>query len=146
MCVAWRRVGQIPGGEIEESKVLDGVMLNKDVTHPKMRRRIENPRIILLDCPIEYKKAESQMSIEVKGENDWNRILQIEEEYIKNMCDDIIRLKPDLVITEKGLSGAYRPCSDGMCPPPALPSADRPRRWPSAHPSSRSHQTSRSTT
>jgi len=83
-------------------------MLNKDVTHPKMRRRIENPRIILLDCPIEYKKAESQMSIEVKGENDWNRILQIEEEYIKNMCDDIIRLKPDLVITEKGLSGACR--------------------------------------
>ena len=29
------------------------------MTHPKMRRRMENPRIILLDCPLEYKKAES---------------------------------------------------------------------------------------
>lgn len=39
-------------------QVLDGVMFNKDVTHSKMRRRIENPRILLLDCPLEYKKGE----------------------------------------------------------------------------------------
>ena len=37
----YARVEKIPGGEIEDSKVLDGVMLNKDITHPKMRRRIE---------------------------------------------------------------------------------------------------------
>jgi T-complex protein 1 subunit gamma len=56
----YARVEKVPGGEIEMSRVLDGVMLNKDVTHPKMRRRIVNPRIILLDCPLEYKKGESQ--------------------------------------------------------------------------------------
>jgi hypothetical protein len=38
---------QIPGGELSESCVLDGIMLNKDIVHPKMRRRIENPRIVL---------------------------------------------------------------------------------------------------
>ena len=52
---------QIPGGSLEESEVLKGVMVNKDVTHAKMRRRIENPRIILLDCPLEYKKGESMV-------------------------------------------------------------------------------------
>ena len=46
---------------MEESCVLRGVMLNKDVTHPKMRRRIEKPRIVLLDCNLEYKKGESQV-------------------------------------------------------------------------------------
>lgn len=35
------KVEKIPGGSIEDSKILDGVMLNKDVTHPKMRRYIE---------------------------------------------------------------------------------------------------------
>ena len=54
---------QIPGGTIEESQVLRGVLVNKDVTHPKMRRRIENPRILLLDCTLEYKKGESQVSL-----------------------------------------------------------------------------------
>ena len=99
----YAKVEKIPGGEIEDSKVLDGVMLNKDITHPKMRRLIKNPRVILLDCPLEYKKGESQTNIEISKEDDWNRILQIEEEQVKLMTDAILALKPDLVITEKGV-------------------------------------------
>ena len=100
----YARVEKIPGGQIEDSRVLDGVMLNKDITHPRMRRRIENPRILLLDCTLEYKKGESQTAIEVSKEEDWNRILQIEEEQVKHMCEQILKHKPDLVITEKGVS------------------------------------------
>lgn len=100
----YARVEKIPGGEIEDSRVLDGVMFNKDITHPKMRRKIENPRVLLLDCPLEYKKGESQTAIEISKESDWNRVLQIEEEQVKQMCDSIIASKPDLVITEKGVS------------------------------------------
>lgn len=99
------KVEKVPGGEIEDSRVLDGVMVNKDITHPKMRRRIENPRVVLLDCPLEYKKGESQTNIEISKEEDWNRILQIEEEQVKHMCEAILAVKPDLVITEKGVSG-----------------------------------------
>lgn len=100
----YARVEKIPGGEIESSTVLDGVMLNKDVTHPKMRRRIENPRIILLDCPLEYKKGESQTNIEITKEEDWNRILEIEEDQIKQICSKLLEFKPELVFTEKGVS------------------------------------------
>jgi T-complex protein 1 subunit gamma len=100
----YARVEKVPGGEIEDSVVLDGVMLNKDITHPKMRRRIENPRIVLLDCTLEYKKGESQTNIEITKEEDWNRVLQIEEEQVRALCDAIIAVKPDLVITEKGVS------------------------------------------
>lgn len=101
----YARVEKVPGGEIEDCRVLRGVMINKDVTHPKMRRRIENPRVVLLDCPLEYKKGESQTNIEIQKEEDWNRVLQIEEEQIKTMCEKIIEFKPDLVFTEKGVSG-----------------------------------------
>ncbi|ORX33603.1 chaperonin Cpn60/TCP-1 family [Kockovaella imperatae] len=100
----YARVEKVPGGEIEDCRVLKGVMLNKDVTHPKMRRRIEKPRIVLLDCPLEYKKGESQTNIEISKEEDWNRVLQIEEEQIRSMCDKIVEFKPDLVFTEKGVS------------------------------------------
>jgi T-complex protein 1 subunit gamma len=103
----YARIEKIPGGEIEDSQVLDGVMVNKDITHPKMRRRIENPKVMLLDCSLEYKKGESQTNIEISKEEDWKRILEIEEEQVKAMCDAIIALKPDLVITEKGVSGMF---------------------------------------
>jgi T-complex protein 1 subunit gamma len=69
-----------------------------------MRRRIENPRVLLLDCPLEYKKGESNTNIECKEEGDWERLLKLEEEYVENMCAQIIAMRPDVVITEKGLS------------------------------------------
>lgn len=100
----YAKVEKIPGGSIDDSTVLRGVMLNKDVTHPKMRRRIENPRIVLLDCSLEYKKGESQTNVEITGDTDFTKLLQIEEEFVQRICDDIIAVKPDLVFTEKGVS------------------------------------------
>jgi T-complex protein 1 subunit gamma len=98
------RVEKIPGGEESDCRVMSGVMLNKDVTHSKMRRRIEKPRILLLDCSLEYKKGESQTSVEIVKEDDWNKLLKLEEEHVQQLCADIIRAKPDIVFTEKGVS------------------------------------------
>lgn len=98
------RIEKIPGGELSECNVLDGVMFNKDVTHAKMRRRIENPRILLLDCPLEYKKGESQTNVEIMNEEDFNALLRQEEDYIEQICANIVAFKPDIVITEKGVS------------------------------------------
>jgi T-complex protein 1 subunit gamma len=103
----YARVEKVPGGEIEQSQVLSGVMLNKDITHPSMKRRIANPRIVLLDCPLEYKKGESQTNMEISKEGDWARAQDIEEEQVKAMVEKILEFKPDLIITEKGISGMY---------------------------------------
>lgn len=83
------RIEKIPGGELGDCCVLDGVMFNKDVTHSKMRRRIENPRILLLDCPLEYKKGESQTNVEIMNEEDFNSLLRQEEEYIEQICAQV---------------------------------------------------------
>jgi len=100
----YAKVEKIPGGEMSDCDVLNGVMFNKDVTHPKMRRRIENPRILLLDSPLEYKKGESQTNVEISNTEDWNVMLRLEEEYVENLCAEIIAFRPDIVITEKGVS------------------------------------------
>ena len=83
------RIEKIPGGELSDCVVMDGVMFNKDVTHSKMRRRIENPRILLLDCPLEYKKGESQTNVEIMNEDDFNALLRQEEEYIEQICAQV---------------------------------------------------------
>jgi len=46
-----------------------------------------------------------QTDIEITREEDFARILQMEEEYVQQICEDLVRVKPDLVITEKGISG-----------------------------------------
>ena len=51
-------------------------MFQKDVVAPgRMRRKIRNPRILLLDCPLEYKKGENQTNVEIEKEEDWYVVL-----------------------------------------------------------------------
>lgn len=100
----YARIEKIPGGEMDDCYVMNGVMVNKDVTHSKMRRKIQNPRILLLDCPLEYKKGESQTNVELSNESDWDTLLRLEEEHVQRLCADIIAHKPDMVFTEKGVS------------------------------------------
>jgi len=98
------RVEKVPGGEFSDCKVLGGVMINKDVTHAKMRRYIKNPKVVLLDCPLEYKKGESQTNVEMTKEEDWEAMLKQEELEVRKMCQHIIDTKCDVVVTEKGVS------------------------------------------
>merc|ERR550514_1816207 len=95
----YARVEKIPGGELDDCEVLSGVMFNKDVTHHKMRPDRKNPRVILLDCPLESKK-----NVEITKEEDWEIMLMQEEEEVQKMCEEIMKHKPDIVITEKGVS------------------------------------------
>lgn len=71
----YAKIEKIPGGLLEESRVLNGVMLNKDITHPQMRRTIKNPRVLLLDCPLEYKKGESQTDLKMAKDGDMTNAL-----------------------------------------------------------------------
>ena len=101
----YAKVEKIAGGAIEDCRVLRGVMFNKDVVSPaRMRRRIEKPRILLLDCTLEYKKGENQTSVEITREEDFAVLLRMEEEWIETVCAQIIALRPDVVITEKGIA------------------------------------------
>lgn len=98
------KVEKIPGGDIADSRLLKGVMFNKDVTNGRMRRRVDNPRILLFDCPLEYRKAESTTNVEISDEKAWARLLEIEQETVEAMVKTILSVKPDVVITEKGVS------------------------------------------
>lgn len=101
----YAKIEKIPGGDIDDSEVLSGVMFEKDVVVPaRMRRKIQNPRVLLMDCPLEYKKGENQTNVELSNEEDFAALLRAEEEWIKQTCDTIASFKPDLVVTEKGLS------------------------------------------
>ena len=101
----YAKVEKLPGGSLDDCKVLNGVMFSKDVVlGGRMKRKVENPRILLMDCPLEYKKGENQTNVEITKEEDWAALLKAEEDYIEGICNSIIKFKPDVVVTEKGLS------------------------------------------
>ena len=100
----YAKVEKIPGGDLADCTVMNGVMINKDIVHPEMRRRIENPRVLLMDCTLEYKKGESMTNMEIFKEGDFANALEQERKELKLLCDLIAKWKPDVLITEKGVS------------------------------------------
>ena len=98
------RIERIPGGELEDSRVLHGVMINKDVVHSHMKRHIDHPKVLILDSGLEYRKGESITTIEITGENDYAEILQEEETQVRKMCEDVIATGCNVVVVEKGIS------------------------------------------
>ena len=97
----YAKVEKIPGGLLSECEVLDGVMFNKDIIHPQMRRKVENPRVILLDY---IKKENSKQILNLQKTHDFSATLEEERKEVKALCDQLIELKPDVVVTEKETS------------------------------------------
>lgn len=54
--------------------------------------------------PLEYNKGESQTNIEITKEEQFDDYLRIEDEWILKTCQQLLALKPDIVVTEKGCS------------------------------------------
>ncbi|TNN57326.1 T-complex protein 1 subunit gamma [Liparis tanakae] len=102
----YAKVEKVPGGIIEDSCVLKGVMVNKDVTHPRMRRSIKEPRIILLDCSLEYKKGESQHYLMKANITAIRRVRKTDNNRIARACGARIASRTDELREEDVGTGA----------------------------------------
>ncbi|KAI5192172.1 T-complex protein 1 subunit gamma [Nematocida sp. AWRm77] len=98
------KVEKIPGGRIEESAVLDGVIVQKGVLDPATKKRVENAKVLLIDFPLEYRKSENQMHIEMHTQEVYGRTLEIEEEQVEKMAKCLIEAGPSVIVSEKGIS------------------------------------------
>ena len=68
-------------------------MFNKDVVNPsRMKRKIVKPRILLLDCPLEYKKGENQTAVELTQSTDFAELLRQEEEVWRGSASLLLAL------------------------------------------------------
>jgi len=90
-------------GAFDETEIIEGVLIEKDLIHSQMRKKIENPSILVLDSPLEYKKGESVTNMEFSHKEAFSKALKMEEDQIRAMCQKIIETGADLVVTEKGI-------------------------------------------
>jgi T-complex protein 1 subunit gamma len=97
------KIEKIPGGEVGESRLLDGVVVNKEILSPSMRREIREAKVLLIDFPLEYRKGENHMAIEMHSGDTFERAHVQEEEQVKKSCEYLMRCGPDVIVSEKGV-------------------------------------------
>ncbi|EGW33263.1 uncharacterized protein SPAPADRAFT_50162 [Spathaspora passalidarum NRRL Y-27907] len=92
------KIKKVLGGKIEDTHVIDGMFMTKNVDSKRMSSEIKNPRIALLMFPVEYLKQKQQfISL---------RIIHAQQSvYITNLVSRLVSLEPDIIVVGDSVCG-----------------------------------------
>ena len=91
------------GGSLLDSQLVYGIVLDKEVVHPGMPRRVEKAKIALLDTPLEVEKPEIDAEIRISDPSQIKKFLEEEEEILSKMVEKIAGVGANVVICQKGI-------------------------------------------
>jgi len=97
------KVEKKPGGSLSDTVLIQGVLLDKEVVHPGMPKRIENAKIALLNCPLEVEKPEFDAKLNIQNPDQMKAFLDEEENILRAMVEKIASAGANVVICEKGI-------------------------------------------
>ncbi|MDD1730568.1 MAG: thermosome subunit beta [Methanosaeta sp. NSM2] len=93
----------IPGGRIEDSSIIYGIVVEKERTSLEMPKRIENARIMLLEGTLELKKLDTDAKVTITEAKNLSSFKEGEEKVIKSQIDAISAAGANVVFCEKGI-------------------------------------------
>ncbi|MEM4809907.1 MAG: thermosome subunit beta [Desulfurococcaceae archaeon] len=91
------------GGALLDSMLIYGIVLDKEVVHPGMPRRVEKAKIALLDAPLEIEKPEIDAEIRISDPTQLKAFLQQEEDILSKLVDKIAGVGASVVVCQKGI-------------------------------------------
>jgi len=91
------------GKSLYESQLIRGLIIDKEVVHPGMPKKIENAKIALLDCALEIEKTEISAEIRIRDPVQMKAFLDQETKILKEMVDKIKAAGANIVFCQKGI-------------------------------------------
>ncbi|MCC6033252.1 MAG: TCP-1/cpn60 chaperonin family protein [Desulfurococcaceae archaeon] len=91
------------GGSLADTKLVYGVILDKEVVHPGMPKRVEKARIALIDAPLEIEKTEIDAEIRISDPEMMRKFIEQKENILKDMVEKIAATGANVVICQKGI-------------------------------------------
>ena len=97
------KVEKKAGGSIEDTKLIQGIVLDKEVVHGAMPKRIENAKIALLNAALEIEKTEMSAEIRISDPQQMQMFLEEENRMLKSMVDKILTSGANVLLCQKGI-------------------------------------------
>jgi len=97
------KVEKKPGESVRETKLINGIVLDKEVVHSGMPKRVENPKIALLDSALEIEKTEFDAKINIESPEQMDAFLKQEETMLREMVDKITATGAKVLLCQKGI-------------------------------------------
>ena len=95
-------------GNVADSELIKGIILDKTKTHQSMPSRIENAKIAILATPIEVPEAEFKAEIAIDSPGQTRSFLEQEEQQIRDATEKVIKSGANVVFCQKGVDNLAR--------------------------------------
>jgi thermosome len=97
------KVEKKAGGSLRDTKLIKGIVLDKEVVHGGMPKRVEKAKIALVNSALEIEKTEFDAKININSPDQMKMFLEEENKMLKSMVDKIISSGANVAICQKGI-------------------------------------------
>ncbi len=97
------KVEKKAGEALTDTKLINGIVLDKEVVHPGMPKRLEEAEIVLLDTALEIQKTEFDAKINIESPEQMDAFLKQEESMLREMVEKLISKGANVVVCQKGI-------------------------------------------
>ncbi|WP_297074340.1 thermosome subunit beta, partial [Thermococcus sp.] len=97
------KIEKKPGESVDESELIRGVVIDKEVVHPRMPKRVEGAKIALIGDALEVKKTETDAKINITSPDQLFDFIEQEERMLKEMVEAIAKTGANVVFVQKGI-------------------------------------------
>jgi thermosome len=97
------KVEKKPGGSLTDTSLIQGVLLDKEVVHPGMPKRVEDAKIAIINCPLEVEKPEFDAKLNIQSPDQMKGFLDQEEQILRDMVDKLAKVGANVAVCEKGI-------------------------------------------
>jgi thermosome len=97
------KVEKKAGGSIASTQLIKGIVLDKEVVHAGMPKRIEAAKVALINSPLEIEKTEFDAKINISDPSQIKKFLDEENAMLKSMVDKLVETGANVVICQKGI-------------------------------------------
>jgi len=91
------------GGSAEETELVRGIVLDKDVVHPAMPKKVKDAKIALVDTALEIKETETDAQIRITSPDQMQAFVEQEQRMLKAMVDKVIASGANVLFSQKGI-------------------------------------------
>ena len=95
-------------GEMEDTELVEGLIIDRTRTHQSMPKRVVDPRIAILATPIEVRSTEFKSEITLTGVSERRAFIDREEQMIREVVDKVINSGANAVFCKKGVDELAR--------------------------------------
>jgi len=91
------------GASINDTRLIQGIVLDKEIVHGGMPKKMENARIALLNCALEVKKPEFDTRLNINTPQQMQKFIDEENNLLKSMVDKISSAGANVALCQKGI-------------------------------------------